>query len=151
MPVITTIEEANAFLAAFINEYNNKFAVEPRDPQSAFRKLKDSINLNYILCIKDTRQVDNGSAFSYQGVYYRVIRNGKVMPVIPKAKVTVLKSPQFGLKVEYSGSVYDVEVLDAMPLKEVISRPPKQPRKAFKPPEDHPWRTSLLIPSTHVR
>jgi hypothetical protein len=29
-----------------------------------------------------------------------------------------------------------------MPLKEVIPRPPKQPRKAFKPPEDHPWRTA---------
>lgn len=61
---ITTMEEANAFLAVFIKKYNEKFAVEPRDPQSAYRKLEDDINLDHILCIKETRQVDHGSTFS---------------------------------------------------------------------------------------
>lgn len=139
---ITTIEKANAFLATFIEKYNEKFAVEPMDPQSAFRKLEDNINPDYILCIKDTRQVDNGSTFSYGSVYYRVIRNGKVMPVMPKSKVTILKSPKFGLKVLYSGSIYDVEVLEALPAKKVTPKQPRQPRKPVVPKENHPWRTT---------
>lgn len=64
---ISTIEEANAFLAAFIARYNEKFAVAPRDPQPAFRQLEDKVNLDYVLCLKDTRQVDNGSTFSFAG------------------------------------------------------------------------------------
>lgn len=138
---ITTIQEANAFLAAFIDKYNEKFAVEPRDLQSAFRKLEDDINPDHILCIKETRQVDHGSTFSYGSVYYRVIRNGKTVPMIPKAKVTVLKSSQFGLKVQYSGSIYDVEVLESLPSKDAVPKQPRQPRKSVTPADNHPWRT----------
>mgnify|MGYP001022541737 CR=1 FL=1 len=138
---MTSMEEANAFLAAFIKKYNEKFAVEPKEPQAAYRKLEDDINLNYILCIKENRQVDNGSTFSYGGVYYRVIHNGKMMPIIPKAKITVLKSTLFGLKVQYSGSIYDVEVLESLPLKDVAPKRPRQPRKPMAPAENHPWRT----------
>lgn len=139
---ITTLDKANAFLDMFMNKYNNKFAVEPMDPQSAFRKLESNINLGHILCIKETRQVDRGSTFSYGGVYYRVVRNGKTMPIIPKAKVTVLKSPRFGLKVQYSGSVYEVETLESLPPKQAAPKLPKQPRKPFRPAKNHPWRST---------
>lgn len=146
---ITTIEKANAFLAAFIKKYNEKFAVEPRDPQPAYRKLEDNVNLDHILCIKETRQVDNGSTFSYGSVYYRVIRNGKTMPIIPKAKITVLKSPQFGLKVEHSGSIYHVEALEPLPSKDAVSKQPSNPRKPVTPAKDHPWRTKTTkFPTT---
>lgn len=146
---IITMEEANAFLAVFIKKYNEKFAVEPRDPQPAYRKLEDDINLDHILCIKETRQVDHGSTFSYGSVYYRVIRNGKTIPMIPKAKITVLKSPQFGLKVQYSGSIYDVEVLESLPPKDAVPKQPRQPRKPVDPAENHPWRNkSVRFPVT---
>lgn len=146
---ISTMEEANTFLAAFIKKYNEKFAVKPKDPQLAFRKLEDDVNLEYILCLKDTRQVDNGSTFSFEGVYYRVIRNNKVMPVIPKSKVIVLKSPRFGLKVEYSGSIYDVEALDSLPPKTAAPKLPKLPRKPVVPAENHPWKTKpVKLPVT---
>lgn len=146
---VTTMEEANAFLAAFINKYNEKFAVEPRDPLPAYRNLDKNINPDHILCIKEIRQVDHGSAFSYEGVYYRVIRNDRTMPIIPKAKITVLKSPRFGLKVQYSGSFYDVEVLEALTPKDVAPKQPRQPRKPVVPAKNHPWRTNTtLFPTT---
>lgn len=145
---ITTMEEANAFLAAFIKKYNEKFAVEPRDPQP-YRELEDNVNLDHILFIKETRQVDHGSTFSYGGVYYRVIRNGKTIPMIPKAKVTVLKNTQFGLKVQYNGSIYDVEVLESLPSKDSVPKQPRQPRKPVTPAENHPWRTKTTkFPAT---
>lgn len=144
---ITTMQEANAFLAMFIVKYNKQFAIEPRDPQSAYRKLENNINLDHILCVKETRLVDNGSTFSYGNVYYKVIRNGKTMPVIPKAKIIVLKSSQFGLKVQYSGSVYDVEALEALPPKESTPKKLKKPRTPVKPAKNHPWKTKSVISS----
>ena len=141
---ISSLEEANAFLGIFITKYNIKFAVEPAIPESAFRKLEDNLNIDYVLCVKETRQADHGSAFSYDGTFYRVIRNNKPMPIISKSKITVLKSPLFGLKVQYSGSVYDVETLEALPPKETAPNKPKLPRKPFVPAKNHPWRS---IPS----
>jgi len=141
---ISAMEEANAFLASFIGKYNAKFAVLPKEPQSAFRQLEANINLDYVLCIKDSRQVDNGSAFSYGGICYRVMHNGKVVSIPPKSKVTVLKSPHFGLKVQYNGSIYEVEVLDALPPKEVVPKQPKPPRKPVVPAENHPWKVKSV-------
>jgi len=139
---ITTMEEANAFLSDFMKKFNAKFAVEPRDPESAFRPLAENLNLDYILCLKDTRQVDHGSAFSFQNVYYRIVRNGKPLPVIPKAKITVLSSPLFGIKVIYSGSVYDVEALDELPIQ--VPKTPLTPKKqcSHSPAKNHPWKTN---------
>lgn len=143
---IKTIEEANSFLAAFIKKYNKKFAVEAKDHLNAFRKLDDNVNIDYVLCLKETRQVDNGSAFSFQNVYYRVVRNGKIMPIIPKVKITVLKNPLFGLKVAYSGSVYDVEALEELPTKKSSKKPVKLNKQSNTPPTNHPWRTNSTKP-----
>ena len=47
---IKTIEEANIFLNEFIKEYNQKFAVEPKEAESAFRQLDGEINLRLLFC-----------------------------------------------------------------------------------------------------
>jgi len=139
---IKSIEEANAFLKTFITKYNQKFAVEPKEPEIDFRSLDKSLNLDYILCTKETREVDNGSAFSYNNIFYRVIRNGKTMPIIPKAKVTVLQSHKIGIKVQYSGEIYDVEQLDEKPKKQPkIEEKTVKRTKPITPSPEHPWRT----------
>jgi len=140
---IKDIEQANVFLKTFIVKYNQKFAVEPKEPQMDFRPLDKSINLDNILCIKETREVDNGSSFSFNGSYYRVICNSRTMPIIPKAKITVLRSSRIGIKVQYSAVVYDVEKLNEKPVKQ-----PKIKENAVKrinppiPSAEHPWRSS---------
>lgn len=138
---IKTVEEANVFLRTFIDKYNEKFAVLPEDQMSDYRSPSNELNLDYILCVKKTRKVDNCSAFSYEGSFYRIVRNGKTMPVIPKSKITVLESSKIGLKVEYSGVVYEVEKLEGKPKKQLEEKP-KHPRKASVPSASHPWRSN---------
>jgi hypothetical protein len=108
---INTLDDANIFLKAFIGKYNQKFAVKPADPKSDFRPLSKNLSLDYIFCTKETREADNGSSFCYDGSFYRLVRNGKIMPVIPKAKIIVMKSSRIGIKAEYSGIIYDVELI----------------------------------------
>jgi transposase InsO family protein len=138
---INSLDAANAFLQTFIDIYNHKFAVSPENSEPAYKQLPDSLNLDFILCLKETRSVDNGSVFSLDKQYYQIVKNGKAMPVIPKAKITVLINPKFGVMAQYSGSVYATTILAERPKKTVpakIQSPPKS--KAHKPSNDHYWR-----------
>src|SRR5699024_929346 len=87
---IRTIEQANTFLAEFIVKYNNKFSVELEDINPAFRYLDPNINIDHILCIKEERTIIEGSAFSYGGIYYQLVKDDKKASALPKAKLTVL-------------------------------------------------------------
>ena len=139
---IDTMEAANAFLSQFIVAYNEKFAVEPENPELAFRPLEPGIELDHILCIKEERTIIEDSAFSYKGKYYQLVKNGKKATAMPKAKLTVLSSSKIGVKALYAGVVYDTLVLEQRPKKKALKSSKKQPQKRtpVKPAADHPWR-----------
>jgi len=100
---VTSAEAANVFLIQFVDEYNKKFAVEPRNPKSAFREPDLNIDLDHILCVKKTRTIIEGSVFSYNGQYYQLIENGQNAVSMPKAKLTVLTGSKVGVKAIYAG------------------------------------------------
>ena len=139
---IDTMEAANAFLSQFIVAYNEKFGVEPENPEPAFRPLDPGIELDHILCIKEERTIIEDSAFSYKGKYYQLVRNGRKAAAMPKAKLTVLSSSKIGVKALYAGVVYDTLVLEERPKKKALKSSKKQPQKRtpVKPAADHPWR-----------
>ena len=88
---IKSIKEANAFLPGFIKRFNARFAVVPREPQSAYRPLpvcvpacacthadrqrtgrEEHINIDYVLCRKEARKASQGSTFSFRGQAYQL-------------------------------------------------------------------------------
>jgi len=97
---IKSIKEANAFLPGFIKRFNARFAVVPREPQSAYRPLEEDINIDYILCRKETRKASQGSTFSFGGQIYQLSKNNQVVPLPNKTAITVLTSPRFGMRAE---------------------------------------------------
>ncbi len=137
---ITTIEEANKFLFEFIKLYNEKFSVEPENPLDAFRKLDRGISLDNILCRKEERVIIEGSAFSYKGNYYQLVKNGKKVSAMPKAKITILIGPKIGVRAVYSGEAYETIMIEEMPKKEVVKPSEAKERKCHKPGPYHPWR-----------
>ena len=139
---ITTIEAANKFLYQFMKIYNGKFSVEPENPVDAFRKVDPDVKLDNILCRKEERTIIEGSAFSYNGKYYQLIKNGKKVPAMPKAKLTVLTSSKIGIKAIYLGEVYETLLLEERPKKATLNRPKKQIEEHVytKPSAEHPWR-----------
>lgn len=105
---ITTIEEANEFLATYIYAFNSEFAVEPADTDSMFLPPDDGLNLDYILCIKEIRSVDAGGVFSYRNKTFKVEETLGTGIIPTKAKCHVLTSPKFGVKVQYRNIVFAV-------------------------------------------
>ncbi|MEA3454186.1 MAG: integrase, partial [Candidatus Caldatribacteriota bacterium] len=110
------------------------------EPQSAYRPLGKDINLDYILCRKETRKVCPGSIFSFGGQIYQVTKNNQVVAIPNKAAITVLTSPKFGIRAEYKGSVYQVR--KAVRPVRVIAKKDKV-KRFIKIKDNHPWKNGV--------
>lgn len=136
---ITTVDQANAFLAGYISKFNNQFSVEPVDLDSAYRQVPDNIILEHILCVKQTRIIDNGCVFSIYNRHFQVIYEGQIAPITPKSKVIVLISPWFGVKVSFKEQVYDV--LPFVKAKKSSNKKSNTPKSVYRPPVDHYFKS----------
>lgn len=106
---INTIQDANYFLASYINKYNKRFAVSPEDSVSSFIPLRKDLNLDTLLSAKYERTIDRGSCFSIKNMIFNVPSRD----ILPGKRVTVLISNRIGVKVLYKDRVYDtVPVID---------------------------------------
>jgi transposase len=104
---ITDVETANIFLKEYVYNYNSELAVEPADAESAFLPLRDGLNLDCILCVKEGRTLDNGHVFSYHGKSFKLADRPEVYYLPPRAKVTILASPRIGIKAAYKNLVFE--------------------------------------------
>lgn len=86
-----TLEAANAALPAFIEQYNARFAVAPADSLPVYRPVV-SLDLEHILCMKETRTLSNGNVFSFEGNLYQVLLPNHHPFLAPRTKVTVCQS-----------------------------------------------------------
>jgi transposase len=64
---VSTIEEANAFLATYPDTHNARFAVEPEREEAAFLPAPSPDDLPYILCKRAFRKVSGDSTISWKG------------------------------------------------------------------------------------
>jgi len=131
---VTSIEQANEFLADYINSFNSKFAVEPEEPISAYAQLPDHLNLDHILSVKFSRVTDNSSVFSIHSKHFMVVASQELPEVPKKSKVNVIISTSAGIKVEYQGNVYDT-INYIKPKKS--SNPKGKSKSKYIPPDDH--------------
>ena len=136
---IDTIQEANQVLPELIQAHNAQFAVEPKDPESAFVPLEPEQDLNLILCYRDQRVLSAGETISYEGETYRIDITGNKQVIPIKTRVEVRKTLDRKLFVRYKGNDY--------PLRKTVKpkRPPQKKkassgRKPHKPAPNHPWR-----------
>ena len=131
---IKTVKEANAFLETYIYDFNATFAVEPQNTQNAFRKPDPDENVDLVFCVKDTRIIDAGGVFSYEGKSFKIIEDGVFIPA--KAKINVLVGARIGILAAYKGRV--MEVLPFVPPKRKKTITPKEP-KPQKPRSSDPY------------
>ncbi|MBP2661168.1 MAG: Integrase core protein [Firmicutes bacterium] len=136
---ISTIEEANEFLLSYIDQFNQRFSVEAANLQSAYRPLPDTVDIDTILCIKLTRSVDNGGVFSFYNRQFKVLPKENAPLILPKAKILVLISPAFGVKVQFKQTIFDVlpyiNGKSANKIKTTIKQ-----REKVSPSDNHCWK-----------
>lgn len=149
---ISTIEAANAFLPKFIEDYNRRFAVIPKDPNNAHRPLLREQNIDLIFTIKEFRYLSKNLTFQYKNVIYQ-IRTEREAYALRKAKVALHEKKDGSLEVfyrdnplaftAYSPQEKQGEIIDAKTLNEVLDNLQKRQEEAkqvYKPSYNHPWK-----------
>jgi transposase len=132
---IKTIHEANTFLSEYIPKFNEQFAVEPELTESAYSLLSPNLDIDLVLCVKETRIVDNGGVFSFNRKAFQITTGN----VPPKAKVEVIASASKGLSALYKGEPYEI-----LPyIKPKKTKPePRSERWVVIQKDNHNWRAS---------
>lgn len=138
---ISNIDEANSFLASYIDKFNKKFAVAPMEPESMFRAVPDKEFVDHILCVKQERSLDNGYVFSFYNRHFKVIDKG--LPIPPRSSVKVLVSSEFGLKAQYRNLVY--EVVPFIKPKKSSAAKGNGPKSVYRPPDEHYYKYGHIL------
>lgn len=94
------LEPANAFLSAFIESFNHRFAQPPRQTESAWRRLPEELDLDYYFSTSEQRQVRRDHTITWLGQVLQIVP-GKKEPSLVMKKVEVHVTPEGSL------SIYD--------------------------------------------
>jgi len=139
---ISGMQAGNAYLPEFREEYNRRFAVEPRSSYDAHRPLLPSDDLDRILTRQETRILSKNLTIQYHKVIYQ-IQTSRPTYAMRKAPVTVCENVQGEVTILYKDQPLDytiyhkpqrqAEVVTSKSLNHKL-RQPKPPAK------DHPWR-----------
>ena len=142
----------NAYLPAFMADFNRRFAVAPRNPSDAHRAvLHDARELDLILCEQHARKVTKGLTISFAGDTYQVTGHGRGHR-LRGAAVTVCKGYDGAVTVLRDGRELPVRLLgeggEPPPVEDGktvrsrvdLAKAAQQSRRNWKPAPDHPWR-----------
>lgn len=140
---ITTIEEANAFLPAFLEKYNSKFALCINNIKSVFEKQPSAQKINLTLAILSRRVVDTGHSICFKKKYYITVNSvGTPIYFGKGTKCMVIESFDKKLYATIEDSIFS---LKEIPKVETYSKNfdqalPTETKKIYIPRMMHPWR-----------
>lgn len=112
---IDTIDEANKFLSSWIDSYNARFAIAPKDTNPAWRPLPERFDYDYKLSIKFSSSTDSMGYFNFHDCDFRLCA-----PLRAYKKFELCLSENFGLRAYMDGKWYDVELAERY-LQDVVS------------------------------
>jgi hypothetical protein len=142
---ISSPEEANRWLPDFMQDYNRRFATQPRSCHDFHTPLSAIEQLDRILCRKTTRTLSKNLTFQYQKKIYQ-IRVNRPAYTMRKAEVSVLENSKSEITVLYKNQSIPFEVYYQQD-KQAVVVPSKSvdfelrnASKAHTPAPDHPWR-----------
>ncbi|HLO18520.1 MAG TPA: ISNCY family transposase [Anaerolineales bacterium] len=153
---ISSMPEGNVYLPEFMQELNQRFAVNPRSSVNAHRPLTAKDDLARILTWQETRTLSKNLTLQFQKTVYQ-IQTPRPSYALRNAQVTVCVNDQEEITILYHGkallhSIFkqqakQAEVVSAKQLDLALKPKPLPP----KPAPDHPWRRGFATPLSKRR
>lgn len=81
---VSTMEDANLFAPAFIEDLNKRFAKPPRNDWNAHRPVRPDENLDLIFTVREPRKVSNSLTLQYDKMIYLIEDNAEHRKLIGK-------------------------------------------------------------------
>lgn len=142
---LSTIEEANFFLPAYLEVYNKRFGKTPTSAFNAHRELDHNQDLDQILCSKKARKISKNLEVRYKNEIYQIQAPNRVNR-LRGAGVQVIEKMNGEIFIEYKGEFLDFILYEEfsqqpkiMDHKELVAQWERS-SKARKPGKHHPWK-----------
>ncbi len=136
----STVAEANEVLWKYLPAHNQRFAVPPAQPESAF--CAPGRDWKAMFCLKYQRTVGLDNVIRFGPHRLQVLPNGRYS--YARAKVEVRQAFDSSISIYYKGHRLDSRPAppEAARLRETANQGSSQkaPRQYVKPAPDHPWR-----------
>lgn len=146
---ICDMQQGNAFLPAFLLDFNHRFAVAPRSTHDAHRPLLPEENLAHILSWQEARTLSRNLTLQFKKTVYQ-IQTDRPGYALRNARVTVCEDATGQVQILYKAKALAfslfhqqeqrAEVVDTKELDRVL----EQKSSAHTPAPDHPWRKPFL-------
>ncbi|RME05332.1 MAG: ISNCY family transposase [Bacteroidetes bacterium] len=153
---ISSMEEGNAFLKAWMEKHNRRFAVPPASDEDAHRPvLHDAQELDLILSIHSRRKLSKNLTLQYNNSLYQIKVRG-IGYGLRGATVTVCEDFQGNVSILYNGRLLAWEqyqrgdapppIVDAKNINPTVDQIIQHQNQSgpWKPKPDHPWRKPIL-------
>ena len=140
---ITTIEEANRFLPAFLDKYNSKFALCINDTKSVFEKQPSLQKINLTLAVLSRRIVDTGHSICFKKKHYRPVNSvGTPIYFGKGTKCMVIEAFDKSLFVTIEDSIFSLEEIPEVQAysENFDTLPSVESKKIYIPKMIHPWK-----------
>jgi transposase len=153
---ISNMADGNAYLPEFMDDLNQRFAVEPRSSVNAHRPLTAKDDLARILTWQETRTLSKNLTLQFQKTVYQIqtqrptysLRNAKVIVCVnAQEETTILYNGKALPYTIYKQQAKQAETISAKQLGHVL----KKKRLPTKPTPDHPWRRGFATPLSERR
>jgi hypothetical protein len=136
---VSTLDDANRFLTAYLPQYNQRFAVQPAQPADLHRPRPSAQELDRILCCKTTRVLRRDWTVAHNGHLYQVQTN------VRTTHVQVEERLDGTVRITHRGQPLPYQAVAARPMRRPAPvNVPRSPR-SVKPSADHPWRKPRLL------
>lgn len=96
---IDCIRDANTFAPAFMLDYNNRFAKEPRNPKDIHRPFTEHDSLDGAMCHKEERTLSNTLTLRYDKVLF-ILEICDLALSLARKRVTVCDYPDGRLEIQ---------------------------------------------------
>jgi transposase len=108
---ISTIEAANAFLPAFVQTYNARFAKPPASERDLHRPIAGTNDLDDILCWREQRSVSRQLVINYNRMKF-MLRPNKTSAALAGKVVDIYDFPDGRLEIRWKGLPLSYSVFD---------------------------------------
>lgn len=146
---ISTIEEANLFAPEYLMMHNARFKKPPAAKEDAHRPLREGLDLDLVLCKKETRKLTKDLTFQYANVFYKVLGIKETRRAVGKrVEIYDTKKGLFvmldGNKLKWARCDELIEAVPEMDSKDLVSW---EPKNKLPPAKNHPWRGRTRRPA----
>ena len=136
---VSTLEEANRFLAGYLPIYNQRFSVQPAQTTDLHRPRPAGRALDHILCLKTTRCLRKDFTIAHQGALYQIHDTLRATHVQVEDRIDGTR------RITHHGRPLGFHEITSRPVKTAEVITVHQPRRPVTPRRDHPWRTRLRL------